>query len=594
MKNKKGFTLIELLVTIALMLSILTIAIVSFINISNKKKEEAYKLVQEQIITASEQYFDSNEYLFEGLVDGSSGIISVGKLVSEDYLNKVTDPRTGKSINYCNQVKVTKENGRYKSNFIESNETECESNNSIIVSEPGAPGIELSFYKQDKDDERITVSNNDEWFNISKLGENGKLGVKVTGKTKNNGKIAGISRCSMDGKVSCTNYNHVKNDSSFEDNDTFGSETNEKTVCYKVTNISGKSASKCVTAKVDTVKPTCSANIAGGIVGNNGWYKGTPAPNVKFSATDNLSGMSDNYENDNKKLIVTEGKNKIYQKTYSDVAGNTCTISKTVSYDKTNPTCEITLAGKTNGGNKVDGVQWYIGFDAKVSFNITKSDVLSGINNSHNYSIVDQTSETSSTSKSITVYDNAGNFKTCTSPKYGIEKSVTIVFDIDKSNKAKSTRNDRNETYIKDFSKLNVFDTSKGACGYGNCGNLNKCYSDDNHTNKCGATANEYFAISCMYVYGHLKYFKATGKSVGTDVSITDETMLISGEIRRSGESCGHKNEKYNYINCGEAGGSTLVSKIYKYKSPAGNTSNGIRLITQYTADCTNAFPAYK
>ena len=104
-----------------------------------------------------------------------------------------------------------------------------------------------------------------------------------------------------------------KNDSSFEDNDTFGSETNEKTVCYKVTNISGKSASKCVTAKVDTVKPTCSANIAGGIVGNNGWYKGTPAPNVKFSATDNLSGMSDNYENDNKKLIVTEGKNKIYQ-----------------------------------------------------------------------------------------------------------------------------------------------------------------------------------------------------------------------------------------------------------------------------------------
>ena len=55
MRNKKGFTLVELLVTIALMLSILAIAIVSFIGISNKKKQESYDLVKEQIITAAEQ-----------------------------------------------------------------------------------------------------------------------------------------------------------------------------------------------------------------------------------------------------------------------------------------------------------------------------------------------------------------------------------------------------------------------------------------------------------------------------------------------------------------------------------------------------------
>ena len=58
MRNKKGFTLVELLVTIALMLSILAIAIVSFIGISNKKKKESYDLVKEQIITAAEQYFN--------------------------------------------------------------------------------------------------------------------------------------------------------------------------------------------------------------------------------------------------------------------------------------------------------------------------------------------------------------------------------------------------------------------------------------------------------------------------------------------------------------------------------------------------------
>ena len=286
MRNKKGFTLVELLVTIALMLSILAIAIVSFIKISNKKKQESYDLVKEQIITAAEQYFNSNEYLFEGLVDGSYGIISVGKLVNEDYLNKVTNPVTGKLVNYCSQVEVKKENGRYVSSFKEYEENdECDSNYSITIKEPGSPSIELSFYKQGNVDKSITVSNSDEWFNISKLGENGKLGVKVTVDTQSNGKITEISKCSMDGKVSCTNYNHVTNDSSFEDNDTFGSETNEKTVCYKVTNISGKSASKCVTAKVDTITPSVTVTPT-----TSSWTNKDVTYN--FEATDTLSSVS--------------------------------------------------------------------------------------------------------------------------------------------------------------------------------------------------------------------------------------------------------------------------------------------------------------
>lgn len=163
MRNKKGFTLVELLVTIALMLSILAIAIVSFIGISNKKKQESYDLVKEQIITAAEQYFNSNEYLFEGLVDGSYGIISVGKLVNEDYLNKVTNPVTGKLVNYCSQVEVKKENGRYVSSFKEYEENdECDSNYSITINEPGSPSIELSFYEQSNVNKEITVSNDDE------------------------------------------------------------------------------------------------------------------------------------------------------------------------------------------------------------------------------------------------------------------------------------------------------------------------------------------------------------------------------------------------------------------------------------------------
>lgn len=43
MNKKSGFTLIELIVTMALMLSILGIAIVSLIGISSAKKKEAWQ-----------------------------------------------------------------------------------------------------------------------------------------------------------------------------------------------------------------------------------------------------------------------------------------------------------------------------------------------------------------------------------------------------------------------------------------------------------------------------------------------------------------------------------------------------------------------
>ena len=110
--NEYGFTLIELLVAIAIMLSITVLAIVNIVGVSNRKKEEAWVSVKEEIETAASDYFKYNEYLFEGLGDGNNGgYITVGKLVSDDYLNKITDPRSGKAVSYCTKVMVTK-NGR--------------------------------------------------------------------------------------------------------------------------------------------------------------------------------------------------------------------------------------------------------------------------------------------------------------------------------------------------------------------------------------------------------------------------------------------------------------------------------------------------
>ena len=108
--NEYGFTLIELLVAIAIMLSITVLAIVNIVGVSNRKKEEAWQSVKEEIETAATDYFKANEYLFEGLEDENhnTGYISVGKLVNDDYLNKVTDPRSGKAVSYCTLVYIKK------------------------------------------------------------------------------------------------------------------------------------------------------------------------------------------------------------------------------------------------------------------------------------------------------------------------------------------------------------------------------------------------------------------------------------------------------------------------------------------------------
>ena len=142
MKKRNGFTLVELLVVIALMLSILGIAIVNLVNVSDKKKEEAWNEVISQIETAAVNYFEDNEYLFEGLDITSKGSISVKKLVSEDYLNKITDPRSGKSISSCSIVSITKtKDNKYKSNFdvnsINAPEGDCDKVSIIITSKTG-------------------------------------------------------------------------------------------------------------------------------------------------------------------------------------------------------------------------------------------------------------------------------------------------------------------------------------------------------------------------------------------------------------------------------------------------------------------------
>ena len=189
-RDKRGFTLIELLVVIALMLSILGIAVVSFVGISNKKKESSKELIKEQIETAALEYFNANEFLFSNLKDDVFGVISVGKLVNDDYLNVVTNPVTGKRIGNCTVVVVKRKNNVFTSDVDDESFENATDNqtgtqlinvcDSILVSSDDIQGGKITYY--DENYKKLTeerfedLSDNKKlWFNSKHLGKDRNL-----------------------------------------------------------------------------------------------------------------------------------------------------------------------------------------------------------------------------------------------------------------------------------------------------------------------------------------------------------------------------------------------------------------------------------
>ena len=175
MDKKNGFTLIELIVTIALMLSILGIAIVSLIGISSTKKKEAWQQVKQQVETAAIEYFTANEYLFEDLSDNVDAYISVGKLVEEDYINKITNPITGRSVDYCTKIKVTKNGNKLNANYSDEVATNCNGTYTINIKDQGAFSIEPRYYKENGDEAK--ANSRTKWYNAESLGEKKSLNV---------------------------------------------------------------------------------------------------------------------------------------------------------------------------------------------------------------------------------------------------------------------------------------------------------------------------------------------------------------------------------------------------------------------------------
>ena len=165
-KKKNGFTLIELLVTIAIMISILAIAIVSITRISDGIKQQSYESVKDQVITAAEEYLSTNSYYIDTINGGSSIEISVGELVSNDYLNVVTNPVTGEKIDECSYVLVelaSKDNETSNSKGLKytfNEEGSCPSNEYITVK----PGIVIGNLTVEPFGTKLE---NNDWYKIN-------------------------------------------------------------------------------------------------------------------------------------------------------------------------------------------------------------------------------------------------------------------------------------------------------------------------------------------------------------------------------------------------------------------------------------------
>ena len=441
-KNNKGFTLIELLITIAIMLSLLAVAIVSFIKISDAKKDESYKLVKEQVLIAGEQYFETNSYLFEGLTEGSEGVIPLGILVENDYLNKVTDPRTGKALSSCTYVKVVKENGKIKAKeFIDAETGDCSSSFSVLVSEPGAPKVSFSIDEQKEDNG---------WYKT----KNVTLNVELD--ENDSGKITKVERSENSGEnnLDCKNLENIDS-IKYTYTEVHGN-TAGKTVLYKVTNEYGKSKIASISFKVDNEAPSITFGGDYSKIPSN-WsnsYKDTDY-NVSVTIKDSVSKINTTVKYQNQEGLtnysnadilmkslnnrnVTEALHSVNLSNYKDgarkikfaacdYAGNCNEKSILAKKDIKEPDCSVSISG-VDESKKVNG--WYNKATGKPIITFVASDPLSGINGTATYS---RNADNDSKQYIRNFIDNAGNTASCESKTIKYDGISPTTYQLDKS-----------------------------------------------------------------------------------------------------------------------------------------------------------------
>lgn len=454
-RRKNGFTLIELLVAIAIMISVTVIAVISITKVSEQNKKQAYELVKDQVKTAALEFFSANEYLFEGLVN-AEGKITVKRLVEEGYLNSLTNPVTGKKLNGCDYIEVSKSNGKYNYNFKTDNNSICSENSYIITKEAEDP--EVSVYKACNtegnipwciDTETVTLSvgkgNISEAQYVLNNGETRFMTFDNDNKTyyfKDNcnspdssGTKFHISvpgtRIGIDDKYYIDNtVPNVKFISKIYGEDNYSIELNDgekKILIGEETEVLKKLNYKLKDNDLTTKKEGNLAELAN-YDGN--WTNKDVVVVPYIDATKVPSGIKTfrcYFENKGTNETLDEGDSLFTRKNLDTtlhcdaitVAGNTSSAGTNLKVDEIPPTCEITESGKNTIASSYDS-------STSKTFKLKTDDNLSGISKSviSNSNIGDLSNYSNNDNLNLTigsnnfalygkVRDNAGNENTC-------------------------------------------------------------------------------------------------------------------------------------------------------------------------------------
>ena len=319
--NKKGFTLVEIIITLAIVITITTVAVGSYIGISGQKKKEEWSLVKNQIETAAEQYFSFNKYKYEDFTEGNvTGTISVSTLVGSDYLNKIVDPRTNKEVNPCSRVEVKINNGKYEASFKESTDKACsDSVSKIEFKEKDSTSGDIKYY----DVSYKNVPETSNWYNSSLLGEDKDLITCIKPKQKD------ITEVQIDeNNIASTTRDmgyclKVKNGTN-------------KEIKYSLINSRGKRYQITKKVSVDTTKPDgiisvnsagygYNSNIVNAVVRAKDSYTGVSKIIIKSIDGDERGTLTNDTGEYQKKLV----KNSI--KIAADLDGNTYTMNSVIT-----------------------------------------------------------------------------------------------------------------------------------------------------------------------------------------------------------------------------------------------------------------------
>lgn len=532
------------------MLSILGIAIVSFITVSNNKKEESWDLVKQQVETAATEYFNANEYLFEDLGSKGIGYVSVGKLVGENYLNVVVDPTTGNALNTCSLVKVTKDGNKLNAKFDDDtiNEEQCDFDGSVITKVDGAPKIEL---------EKICTPGADDWCTSI---------AKITVKTDKNVTLKKELVDCIDGdQITCDN--------------------GTRTIMVTATNSSKKTSKATVTVNVDREIPNANL-VANGTMGKNNWYVS------KVSM--NSSGVCKNvskcylYDQSGKKIATVDYNKNFDIRTYSNIgdtksitkkvtiksgAGLKSSSSKTVKVDTIKPTVSISISSqntkfKTNiatmtlkssdSGSGLDVVtsnmkqnngtsSWSLGGKKnawELKYNTTVSNSLNGTSVTPNIIARDKAGNVNNKNTSkYTVYKDCSNIKTSTSydhscGNYGFRNKTVAKTDTKTGNVCGSPTKTKEDCTVKSITlDLNTNDakasTNPGMGGVGPNGTNGKPIFN-RPKDKYPTGANTY------------NYSKSAKRGMGVTVG-----KLSNGNIAYAAASCmnvGDFSRRFKYV----------------------------------------------